>query len=313
MKRVIIIGADGFIGSHLTKALSSKGIEIWGIVLPQSPMIDRIYGIQGVHIVERSLESLDSSLVPDDADALYHLAWEGVAPERRDDFDLQFRNLKYSLSCVRFAANKKAKKIILPGSTAEYLFNERPIDALSIPSINTAYGSVKVAVRYLCAQLAKQLGIDFIYAVITGIYAADRNDSNVIYYTISSLLRGERPSLTGLEQKWDYVHIDDVIRALTLIGEKGKGGKLYAVGHGDNQPLRRYIDTISNLIDPSLPLGIGDIPYPNGRLPSSCVNLTELKKDTGYVPQVSFDKGILDVIEKMRTEKTYIHGNRESR
>lgn len=62
--------------------------------------------------------------------------------------------------------------------------------------------------------------------VITGIYAADRRDNNIIFYVIDKLLRKEKPLMTKLEQLWDYINIRDVVEALTLIGEKGQGGIL---------------------------------------------------------------------------------------
>ena len=157
--------------------------------------------------------------------------------------------------------------------------------------------------RYLAEEYARQAGISFIYVVIAGIYAADRKDNNVIFYTIDKLLRGEKPSLTKLEQLWDYVSIEDVVDALALIGDKGENGAFYAIGHGDNQPLYKYIEIIHKYIDPDIPLGIGDVPYTNDRLPSSCIDLSRLYKDTGFVPKVNFEDGIQRVIETMKKEK----------
>lgn len=94
---------------------------------------------------------------------------------------------------------------------------------------------MKVSVRYLCAKLAGQLCVDFIYAIIIGIYSDDRRDNNVIFYTIDLLLHGRKPSLTRLEQIWDYVYIDDVVSALMRIGDYGNAKAVYAVGKGDNK------------------------------------------------------------------------------
>ena len=172
------------------------------------------------------------------------------------------------------------------------------------PSPQNAYGAAKVAARFLCESLCKELKIPYIYAVATGIYASDRRDDNVIYYTISKLLKREKPSLTKLEQLWDYVHIDDAVEALYLISTKGKDGAFYSIGHGDNWALANYIYKIRDIIDPSLPLGIGEVPYKgrSGVLPCSCVDLTDLCHDTGFVPRVSFEEGITRVIEAVKNQ-----------
>ena len=49
-------------------------------------------------------------------------------------------------------------------------------------------------------------------------------------------------------------------------------------------------------------MGIGEIPYTDDRLPSSCIDLTDIKKDTGFVPKIDFDVGISKVIAKIRKD-----------
>ena len=303
---VVITGADGFIGSHLVKSLAASGTKVYAVVIKNSPIRHRIEGIDNVTIIEGDLadwESLVPSL-PKEPRAFYHLAWAGVAPESRKSVAIQMTNLNLSLNAVHLASEIGAKRFILPGSTSEYTYCGKEINETACPSPLNAYGAVKVSARYMCEALCEELSVPYIYVVITGIYAADRADNNVIYYAISTLLDGECPKCTKLEQLWDYVHIDDVISALSLIGEHGKNGRFYVIGHGDNWPLNRYIHQIRDIIDPTLPLGIGEIPYKDSRMPSSCVDLTALREDTGFEPKIPFEEGIKSVIDKVRETKS---------
>lgn len=304
MKKVIVTGADGFIGSNFIKELVKRQIEVWAIIYPHSVTKHYINGLERVHHIEVNIEELMDRIAdfPKEADAFYHFAWQGVNANDRNNLELQLKNIELCLQCIKFAANIKAKKFILPGSTSEYLYYGKPINEKAIPSPQNAYGSVKVAVRYLAEQYAQQMSIDFIYVVITGIYAADRKDNNVIFYVIDKLLRGEKPSVTKLEQLWDYVNIQDVVKALALIGDKGKNRMFYSIGHGDNQPLYKYIEIIHNYINPDLPLGVGEVPYTNDILPSSCIDLSRIYEDTGFVPSINFEDGIKDVIDTMKKE-----------
>lgn len=304
MKKVIITGADGFIGSNFVKELVKNSVEVWAIVYPQSETKHRISTLEGVHCIETDINQLQNRVAefPKEVDAFYHFAWQGVNANDRNNLELQLKNIDLCLKCMEFASAVGARKFILPGSTSEYLYYGKPINEQAIPSPQNAYGSVKVALRYLAEQYAKQQDMDFIYVVITGIYAADRRDNNVIFYTIDKLLRGEKPSVTKLEQLWDYVNIQDVVEALRLIGEKGKNRAFYAIGHGDNQPLYKYIEIIHNYIDVNLPLGIGEVPYADDLLPSSCIDLSRIYEDTGFVPKVDFKEGIKAVIDTMEKE-----------
>lgn len=305
MKSVIITGADGFIGSHLSKFLTAHGYKVYAVVIKDSPIKYRLSGDENIKIIEGDLASYKdiAQELPLSSEAFLHLAWAGVTPDQRNDLEYQMQNVALSANAVRLAAEVRAEKFIFPGSTMEYIYYGKPIDKNAIPSPQNAYGAAKISARYSCSVLCRQLSLPFIYCVISGIYSEDRNDNNVIYYTIDKLLKGEKPSLTKLEQLWDYVHIDDVAKALRLVIEKGKADAFYSIGHGDNRPLSDYIYQIRDIINPELPLGIGEIPYADDKMPCSCVNLQPIYKDTGFIPEVSFESGISRVINKVRMQK----------
>lgn len=303
MKRVLVTGADGFLGQNLVTYLLDCGKQVVAVVYPGNDVYKDIKN-DSLQVVSADLNNAFDYVneFPTGIDVMYHLAWMGVRPEQRNDLDIQMKNLNMSMECFKLAKEIGVKRIILPGSTNEYLYYGKPINRDAIPSPSNAYGTVKVALRYLGRQFAKANDMGFIYLIVAGIYAADRKDSNVIFYTIDKLLHGEKPSLTLLEQKWDYIYIDDVIRAFVLAGEKGKNEAVYAVGHGDNWELNNYIEIIHNMIDANLPLGLGEIPYDSEVLPSSCIDLTDIQKDTGFEPVVDFKTGISMVIDKLKRE-----------
>lgn len=304
MNCVVITGADGFIGNHLVKKLSEKGVEVYAVIIKKSALRSRIEGIHNAKIFETEYTDFSdiSNKLPANPDAFFHLAWAGVYPEARNSYEIQSRNISLCESAVRLAKNINAQKFIVPGSTSEYAYWGKPINGNAAPSPQNTYGSAKVAIRFLCEALCRESELPFIYTAITGIYGADRIDNNVISYTIKKLLKGEKPSLTKLEQIWDYVHIDDLISALALIAEKGKSGSFYCIGHGDNWALSNYIYLIRDLINPGLPLGIGEVPYSSDKIPSSIVDLSALKTDTGFEPKIAFKDGIKDVISVIKQE-----------
>ena len=116
------------------------------------------------------------------------------------------------------------------------------------------------------------------------------------------MLSGVTPQYTKLEQRWDYVHIDDVSEAFYRIALHGRDGAFYTIGHGDNCPLHQYIYTIRDIINPHAAMNIGSIPYKNQQLPSSCVDLSSLTQDTGFIPKIEFADGIRDVIRTVASD-----------
>lgn len=305
MRKVLITGADGFLGKNVAANLLKRDVEVYAVVHPGNK-VDFFdgEGSGSLHIYRIDLNDILDYIMdfPSDIDVMYHFAWNGVRRELRNDVSVQMGNIGISLACLKFAAEIGVKKVIFPGSTNEYLYYGKPIGQDAVPSPSDTYGAVKVALRYLCQDIAEKNQMEFVYTIIAGTYAADRKGDNVIYYTIEKLLRREKPSLTKLEQLWDYVYIDDVVDALIAVGERGRGGGVYAIGHGDNWPLENYIRIIHQKIDPALPIGIGEVPYAGTRLPCSCINLTSLTADTGFIPKVDFETGITKVIDKIRQD-----------
>lgn len=301
-KDIVVTGASGFVGSHLAKYLSNRGYKVYAITDPKSTTINTIKGYPGIELIPFGLNDYEQirRYVPRGALALFHFAWAGVAPEYRKSVDIQITNVGISLDAVRLAKELDVKKFIFPGSTFEYSYSGRIINRDTPPTPQDAYGVAKISAKYFTELLCKEWNIQYIYVVISGIYSADRLDNNVITYCIKKLLNRERPSLTKLEQLWDYINISDVVQGLELIIDKGRDKAFYVLGHGDNWPLANYIYSIRDIIDPNLPLGIGDIPYESERIPMSCVDLSELKNDTGFEPKISFQDGIVEMIESIK-------------
>ena len=305
MRKVLITGADGFIGRHLVNEYLKCGDTY--VIAIMSPRHSG--GLSQVKHKNLYVTAIDLNQVlyhvdefPDDIDTMFHFAWRGVKPELRNNLEVQMSNLVMTINCMKLAIQKHIKKMIFPGSTNEYIYYGKPLNKDAVPSPCNAYGAAKIALRYLCYDYSTRNDIEFIYSIIAGIYAADRKDSNVIYYTIEKLLKGEKPSLSECKQLWDYVHIDDVVDALIAIGDKGKDGGVYGIGHGDNWELKNYINIIHDIINPDIPLGYGEVPYTSDKLPSSCIDLTDIEKDTGWVPKIEYKDGIKTVIEKVKED-----------
>lgn len=299
MNKVLVIGANGFLGSNLSKKLASEGVEVVALVAKgwdYSP----IQGIDHIQCVEFELETLsdlDNQTFLIGVDTIYHMAWAGVSTTLKNEAETQAKNILYGLSVLEFAKRHGINRIIVPGSASEYACGQGIINGKNDSAPSDLYSASKVATRFLCQTYARQHDMELIWTAITSIYGPGRNDNNLITYAIRTLLKGEKPSFTGLEQQWDYLYIDDLIDALIAIGHKGKGGIIYPIGSGEHRQMNEYVKIIRDAINPSLPLGIGDLPYKNKTIDNQILDITSLKEDTGFVPKYSFEKGIKKTID----------------
>lgn len=302
MERVILTGGTGFIGSWLAEELISHGVEV--IVLVRSlerAKEKQLFENGRVRLIEYySQQYQDMISQKEKVDAFYHLAWEGVSTEMKNESELQLENIRFSMEMLELANTIKAGRFIATGTVAEYAFSENIMDINGRQTPNDMYGAAKTAVHYMLETQARLLKIPFNWAVVPSTFGEGRRDNNIITYTITSLLRREKPSFGYLLQMWDFLHVKEVVRALWLIGEKGVPDKTYGIGSGVFKPLKDYIIQIRDIIDPSLPLGIGDIPSLSDKAFSSCVSIYDITKDTGFVPEITFEEGIRRTIPYYR-------------
>lgn len=302
-KTAIITGANGFIGSALTRYLCGRGAEVWALI-QKGADTGMFQGCACVHTVPFSLEhTMDSAaLLPQGADLFYHFAWKGVSGIQKNDPDTQLQNIQFSLDTLRLAQQLHANKIIFAGSVSEYAYNGKAVTGDDPPAPSDFYAAAKAAARVVCGHYACQNKLPFIWTLISSIYGPGRRDNNLITYAITSLLKGERPVFTKLEQVWDYIYIDDLIHALYLVGLHGESGKTYPIGSGEEKQLSEYVASIRNAIDPTLPVGIGEIPYKTNRIDHSVIN-SEPLRELGFSPCFSFEQGIALTIDYFRHQQ----------
>lgn len=298
MLTAMITGACGFIGKNLINELISKGYKVIAVDRPDAEFLDTPnVTFIGCDITNKA--DLEAKITAK-CDVLYHLAWIGVNPEARSDINVQKTNIDASINVIELAKKLNVPKVVFIGSTLEYCFNGSPISKSSRPTPANAYGSVKVAVRYICSQLCATYGIDFKYAVITSIYGPNRNDNSVINYCIRSFLNGTTPELSACTQLWDFIHISDAVAALALIGETECKETFYAIGSGENKELKYYVEAIKNIIDPDAEVNYGAPSFNTNSL-CSAIDLTDLENATGFKPKYLFSEGITEVIKSFNS------------
>lgn len=310
MRRVTVTGATGTIGMAIIRKCIEKGIEAVLLVNPQSPRTGRIPRDPLVRVIKCGLEdmrdasadSLGLEMIEPGiyADAFIHLAWGGTFGDSRNDRALQTRNFEYALDAVRLAGRLGCNVFVGAGSQAEYGRIEGKLTADTPCDPENEYGRAKLRTSMETRQLCHELGIRHVWPRILSIYGPYDGEKTMVMSLIASLLAGRKPALTAGEQMWDYLYADDAAEAIFLLAERGRDGAIYPIGSGVARPLREYIEIIRDLIDPSLPLGFGEVPYSPKQVMHLCADISALREDTGFEPSISFEEGAATTIKWTR-------------
>ena len=101
---------------------------------------------------------------------------------------------------------------------------------------------------------------------------------------------------------WDYLYSGDAAQAFYLLGNNGVDGKTYVLGSGQAHPLKEYIEMIRDVVKPNSRVDIGALPYGDKQVMHLQADITELQKDTGFMPCTNFKEGIKNVIKAVETD-----------
>lgn len=297
MDNVIITGATSMMGVALIDQCIKHNIKVTALVRENSNNLYRIPKNDLITIVECNLNDLNNVRLSESFDVFYHFGWEFTYHEKRDDIDSQRINIKYSLDAVELAKRLNCKKFVGAGSQAEYGIKSEKISPNTQCNPISAYGKIKNEVSKITLEKCKEYGIIHIWVRIFSVYGIYENKRTMISQTINKLLNGEVPSFTPAEQEWDFLFSEDAGRAFYLVGKHSDENTIYCLGSGKTRRLHEYITVIRDTINPSISVKIGDIPYSENQVMYLCADISNLTKDTTFVPKYTFEEGIKKTIE----------------
>ncbi len=303
MKRAIITGATGAVGTALVRELIEQNIEVLVLcregssrncLIPEHPLVERKF------CRLQELETLEND-TGKEYDVFYHFAWEGTTGADRENMYLQNQNVRYALAAVETAARFGCKRFVGAGSQAEYGRVEgllRP-DTPVFPEMG--YGMAKLCAGLMTRSRAAQLNMEHIWVRILSVYGPNDGAGSMVMSTIAKLKANTPPALTKGEQLWDYLYSGDAAEALRLLGERGVNGKTYVLGSGKACPLKNYIECIRALVNPECSLNFGAVPYGEKQVMHLQADVSELTQDTGWRAKTDFSQGIARILHSQES------------
>lgn len=305
MEKVIITGASGMIGATMIEQMIEDHIEIAAIIRPGSLKRSNIVNHSLVKIYECDIDNLLSlkSKLGTGFDTFYHFAWNGTYGDSRNEVSLQTNNIKNAIEAVELASYLGCHTYVGAGSQAEFGRVKGKISDIQPKNPLSGYGIAKLAACNLTKIRCEQLGIRHSWGRIVSTYGPRDNDYTMIMSAVSSMSEGRRLSFTKGEQLWDYLYVGDCAKAFYLIGEYGKHGKAYTIGSGETRRLKDFIETIREVVNPEVEIGLGEREYFSDQVMELCADIEELKEDTGFERTTSFEEGIKKTLEWYRDSK----------
>lgn len=291
----LVLGGNGFIGSHLVDQLLAEGHQVRVFDKYEEhyrkpiPTVDYQYGDFG----NRGL--LMETLV--DMDIVFHLISTTLPKTSNDDpaFDVQ-SNVVETLFLLEQCITRKVGKIIFvsSGGTVYGKPYTLPIPENSPTDPECSYGITKLAIEKYLYLYWYLHGLDYCVLRLANAYGERQRPTTTqgaIPVFLERALRNDEIVVWGDGSVIrDYIYVTDIatalLRAITYSGE----GKIFNIGSGQGHTLNEVIHIIQNVTGRLLP-----VKYTSGRsfdVPINVLDISRAKVDLNWAPTVSLSEGI---------------------
>ena len=302
MKRTVITGADGFVGSATVERFLAAGWQVLALDLAETPRRLKPHD----RLVYRRCDAGDpqalrEALADGPYDTFIHFAWAGSAGPERTDAHLQTTNALTAVACLEAAVAAGCRRFLGAGSIMEYEVEAAVHAQGSRPGMAYVYGMGKQLAHGLCKTAAARLGVDLLWPMITNAYGVGEYSPRFVNTTLRKMIAGEPLQFTAATQNYDFVYVTDVAEAFYRIAVCGRPFREYMIGSGHARPLREFICEMQQACAPDSVLQFGDIPFTGTNLPLSVFDISALREDCGFVPGISFAEGTRHTMEWLKT------------
>lgn len=302
MEKVIISGADGFVGSYTVKYFLEHNKCVLALDIGAEPR--RLQSHPNLEYLQcdvsdtpKMLHSIDHG----EYDTFIHFAWMGSAGPERMDYNLQMKNALNTVEVLKAAKKLGCNRFLCSGSIMEYEVEAAIHSQGSRPGMGYIYGMGKHIAHCLCKSVAANIGIDLLWPMITNAYGVGELSPRFINTTLRKIIRGEPLQFTAATQNYDFVYVTDVAKAIYLVAESGVPFYEYLIGSGMAKPLREFILEMVSACSPDAEPLFGDIPFTGTTMPIETFSIGAIQKDCGFEIEVPFAEGTKKTMDWLKS------------
>jgi UDP-glucose 4-epimerase len=288
--RALVTGGAGFIGSNLVEAIVDD-FEVTILDSLQTGSLKNLEAVRDVKIIEKSSnDCLSLDLKPD---VIFHLGIPSSSPMYKNNPLLVGEAINGMISILELARRSGNAKVVFASSSS--LYNGVPAPQREDAAIHVTdyYTEARLAMERL-AQLYRSLyEIEYAGMRFFSVYGpheeAKGRYANIITQFFWEMKAGRSPLIFGDgSQTRDFIHVDDVVAALTLASKNGSG--IFNVGTGKAHSFNEVVSLLNLKLDLDLKATYRENPIKNYVMHTQAD--TTKAKALGFKAKVSLDEGI---------------------
>jgi UDP-glucose 4-epimerase len=301
---VLVTGAAGFIGSHLSGRLLDRGARVTGIdcftdYYPRrikEANLEPLRRRSGFSFVESTLQQADLPALLDGVTHVFHLAAQaGVRKSWGRDFAVYTtNNVEATQVLLEACVGRPIERLVYASSSSVY--GDRvsiPMREDALPQPVSPYGVTKLAAEQLCYLYSVNHGVPATSLRYFTVYGPRQRPDMGFHRFISAALTGEPITVFGDGgQTRDFTFVGDAVSATIAAGERGVVGRAYNIGGGSRVTVTEVLDIIGRVTGRALRIERG--PEQKGDMRDTYADSSLARADLGFAPAVTLADGLAE-------------------
>ena len=306
--RILITGATGFVGSHLSGFLSKNtSAEIYGLDLADKTDLP----LQLISCDLMDKDAVSDCISEIKPDYVFHLAAiASVADAWKNPERVLTNNAICQLNILQAIAKNNLKPRVLIVSTGEVYGvvdkNDLPINEKTKLKPNNPYSVSKVTQEFLGLQYFESYGVPVIIArAFNHSGPAQRGDFVIPSFTnqIIKIEQGLKEPVVyvgNLEAARDFLDVRDVVKAYWLLLKEGEPGEVYNVCSGKTVKIKKVLDTLLANSSKAIEVRQDESRMRPSDTPVVVGDNMKLREATGWKSEIDLEQTLIDTLEYLR-------------
>lgn len=308
MKRVLVTGGAGFIGSHITHALVQRGDKVrvldnlcTGFKANFSDVAQDVEFIEGdvadESIVARAMAGIE---------LVYHeAALASVPMSIEKPLATNHACVTGTVNVLHQAVKAGVKRVVYAASSSAY--GDRPYSAkreTDLPQVLSPYAAAKLAGELYLQAFHHSFGLETVGLRYFNVFGPRQDPASpysaVIPLFVTRLLSGERPIVYGDGgQSRDFTFVGNVVQGNLLAGDvEGLGGQVMNLADGRRTTLLQLLELLAKYL--GVPVNPDFHPPRVGDVRESLADISSARQMLGYEPATTLEQGLAQTIDYYR-------------